>query len=121
MVVGLGVDVVEISRFSRAVARHGDDFLDRLLTPTERTVCGQSGRRVFAESAARFAAKEAVFKALGTGWAGGITWHDAELVDGAMRLTGEAGRVAERAGVTRVHVSTSCTRVHAMAMVVLEP
>ena len=77
-VVGTGIDMVGIERFRRALDRHGERFLKRVFTHRERTEC--SGRADPARHlAARFAAKEAVFKALGTGWARGVGWRDVEV------------------------------------------
>lgn len=96
----------------------------RLFTPAEARHCGAS--RDPAESyAARFAAKEALFKALGTGWAGGAAWTDVEVVAdvrGAPRLLlhGETARVAERRGLRRAHVTLTHTEGVAAAFVVLE-
>ncbi|MFB3071900.1 MAG: holo-ACP synthase, partial [bacterium] len=77
-VVGTGIDMVGIERFRRALDRHGERFLKRIFTHRERSEC--SGRADPARHlAARFAAKEAVFKALGTGWARGVGWRDVEV------------------------------------------
>jgi holo-[acyl-carrier protein] synthase len=77
-VVGTGIDLVGIERFQRVLDRHGDRFLERVFTPDERDECtkrADPGRHL----AARFAAKEAVFKALGTGWGRGVRWRDVQV------------------------------------------
>jgi len=77
VVVGLGVDVCDIARIRRALERPtGERFKARIFTPGERAYCEQRRRGRFASYAARFAAKEAAMKALGTGWADGIRWQD---------------------------------------------
>jgi len=81
VVVGLGVDVCDIARIRRALERPtGERFKARIFTPGERAYCEQRRRGRFASYAARFAAKEAAMKALGTGWADGIRWQDVEVV-----------------------------------------
>jgi holo-[acyl-carrier protein] synthase len=120
-----GVDMVEIARVKRVLARHGDRFLARVFTPAEVLYC----RGRLPELAARFAAKEAVSKALGVGMRmmarDGINWHDAEIV-GDMRgkpLVRLHGRAAERAGelgLTEWAVSLSHTHEHAIAFVVAQ-
>lgn len=100
--IGHGVDLTDVARIERAVAEHADRFLERVFTPGERAYADASGRRRFERLAARFAAKEAAFKAVGTGWRSGIAWTDAEVViepSGRPRLvvTGELARFAREA------------------------
>jgi len=123
--VVVGVDLVEIERVERVLARHGQRFVERVFTPAELLYCRA---RPF-ELAARFAAKEAVAKALGVGVRmlarDGIHWQEAEIVgDGRGRpLVHLYGRAAERAaelGLTEWAVSLSHTREHAIAMVVAQ-
>jgi len=114
-VLGVGIDVVALDRFDAAVTR-SPHFLERVFTPTERTL----GRKSLA---ARWAAKEALAKALGA--PGGLVWHDAEVTrgpDGAPHLV-MRGSVAERArelGIATVHVSLSHDAGIASAVVVAE-
>ncbi len=115
-----GIDLVEIDRFAQAVARHGERLLQRVFTPLEREQCG--GR--VASLAARFAAKEAVAKALGTG-IGAVRWVDIEVVNddqGAphLRLHGEAARQAVALGIAAWAISLSHSRGCAAAVVVGE-
>ena len=87
-IVGHGIDIVEVSRIQRMLDEHGEQFLARCFTDGERAV-GEGGRRYHEHLAARFAAKEAVMKALGTGLSEGIAWTDCEVVreaTGAPRL-----------------------------------
>ena len=121
----VGVDLVKIARLERAVQRHGDRFLGRVFTPAEILYC--RGRA--AELAARFAAKEAVSKALGVGMRmiarDGINWRDVEIVGDprGKPLVFLYGRAAERAselGLTEWAISLSHTREHAIAFVVAQ-
>jgi holo-[acyl-carrier protein] synthase len=118
-----GVDLIEIARVERALARHGDRFLARVFTTAEILYC----RARPAELAARFAAKEAVSKALGVGMRlmarDGIRWHEAEIVGDRrgkplVNLYGRAAERAEELGLTEWAVSLSHTREHAIAFVV---
>jgi holo-[acyl-carrier protein] synthase len=121
----VGIDMVEIARVERVLARHGDHFLERVFTPTEILYC----RARPPELAARFAAKEAVAKALGVGMRmlsrDGINWQDAEIVGDVrgkplIRLHGRAAERAEELALTEWAVSLSHTREHAIAFVVAQ-
>lgn len=123
-IVGHGVDIVEVRRIERLLSEHGERFLSRVFTPTERAYA--RGRARSAEHlAARFAAKEAVFKALGTGWGRGVSWsevgveHDAEGRP-TLVLTGRAAQVARDRGADRWWISLSHTRGSALASVIAE-
>jgi holo-[acyl-carrier protein] synthase len=124
MIIGTGVDIVEIERFRNVIDKLKDRFLLRVFTPGERNFC-DSHRDSIPHFAARFAAKEAVFKALGTGWAKGVTWLDVEIVrerqdPPKIILSGEALRLSEKQGVHSLHLSLSHTAHSAIAMVILE-
>ena len=113
-----GVDLVEIERFQAAIQRHGERFLRRVFTGQELEEVGQN----IASLAARFAAKEAVSKALGTG-IGPIAWREIEVLRGEARqpvlhLHGEAAHRAESLGLHIWSLSLSHTQTHAVAMVV---
>ncbi len=126
MIVGVGIDVVDVGRMRRLLERHPRRAADRLFTPDERAVCAR--RPVGAEAcfAARFAAKEAFLKALGTGLSGGISWQDLSVTPttGSGRPTiaasGAARARLDALGVDRVHVSLSHDAGVAAAVVVLE-
>ena len=120
---GVGVDIIEVARIHRATARWGDGFLSRVFTPGERRHAGAS--RVSAERlAGRFAAKEAVMKALGLGWSR-MAWREIEIGGDSegrpvVRLRGRAARAASRLGVRACLVSISHTRDLAVAHAVAE-
>jgi holo-[acyl-carrier protein] synthase len=121
MTAAIGVDIIEVDRVARALAHHGERFLDRVFTSEERAYC----RDRAPELAARFAAKEAVAKALGTG-IGPVEWREIEIVraNGAaptVLLHGRARQTADRLGVGSFQVSLAHTRQHAIAFVVASP
>jgi holo-[acyl-carrier protein] synthase len=126
MIVGIGVDLCEVARLRRALdGRSGAKLRERTFTAAEQAYCEQRGRARYESYAARFAAKEAVMKALGTGWGAGVGWCDVEVVredDGApaLRLHGGAVRVARRLRVHRWHLSLTHTTSWAVASVVAE-
>jgi len=124
MLVGTGIDIVEIERVAQSIARYGERFLQRIFTPEEIAYCQR--KRNFAESfAARFAAKEAGAKALGTGIQYGITWKELEVrrLPGqrpTLYFSGRAREMAERLHVAHVSLSLTHTETLAMASVQLE-
>ena len=124
MVVGIGIDIVEVERMERILARHGDRFVRRVFSEREAGYCRRSARP--AQSfAARFAAKESVLKALGVGWRLGAKFTDVEVVNDdfgapSIRLSGKAREISERKGVARMVVSLSHTRLYANALVIAE-
>ena len=124
MIVGIGVDVVDIARLRRAIDRQGERFIRRIYTAGEQEYC-RAHRDPTPYFAARFAAKEALFKALGTGWAQGVTWLDAEIRrndQGApwLALSGKAEEVSRALGARTIHLSLSHSEETAIALVILE-
>lgn len=124
MIISIGIDIIEVRRVSE-VLRRTPRFAERVFTVEERRYCDSRGAAAAQHYAARFAAKEATFKALGTGWAGGIAWQDVEVVSResgapALRLSGVAREIYGRTGATRAHLSISHTTEHAIAQVILE-
>jgi holo-[acyl-carrier protein] synthase len=116
VLVGLGIDIVDVARFAAALERT-PQLAERLFTPTERTISRPQ------RQAARFAAKEALAKALGA--PGDLHWHDAEIdsaADGSpqLSLSGTVAEAAARRGATRWHVSLSHDGGMAVAVVILE-
>jgi len=118
-VLGHGVDIVEIERIARALADHPERFPQRVCTVAERAYCDLAPRRRAERYAARFAVKEAVLKALGTGWTDGIAWTDMEvlrLASGEPRLllSGRAAEIAAERGIGRWLVSMSHSGTYAI-------
>ena len=124
MIVGTGVDLAEVDRIEAAITRFGERFIQRVYTPAEIAyVERKSGR--FERYAARFAAKEAGMKAIGTGWRHGVRWVDFEVANlpsgrPTLRLHGKAAEFAARLGVSNVALSITHTRLMSLAHVVLE-
>ncbi len=124
MILGLGLDVVSIDRISRSLSDGAERFEERVFTPAERQVCASRHDRLQA-LAARFAAKEACLKALGTGWTGGLSFQQVEVLGSEggqpeLRLSGRAAERAQTLGVRRVHVTLSHEHNVAAAVVILE-
>jgi holo-[acyl-carrier protein] synthase len=123
MVVGTGIDIVEVPRIAKSIERFGERFLNRIYTPSEIRYCDSKANRI-ERYAARFAAKEAGMKALGTGMRG-VSWKDFEVGREptgrpTMLFHGRAAEVAKRLGVRRAHLSVSHTEEHAVAYVLVE-
>lgn len=124
MIVGSGVDLCEVGRVREAIARHGERFKRRVFTDREIAYAERKAN-VYERYAARFAAKEAGMKALGTGWRGGVAWRDFEVMNlpsgkPTLYFHGKAGELANELGVRHVALSLTHTREQALAMVILE-
>ena len=124
MIVGTGIDVVEVPRLAAAIERFGQRFLERIYTPGEIRYCEAKANRV-ERYAARFAAKEAAMKALGTGWNRGVRWRDIEVrrQPGGRPTLVFSGKAAEfAAGLGAAHAALSLTHTasEAIAQVILE-
>lgn len=124
MTVGTGIDIAETQRIEQALERHGERFSQRIFTPSEIAYCERFKNKA-ERYAARFAAKEAAFKALGTGWANGVRWLDIEICHQPsgkpeLSLSGRARELAEQLGVTRAVVSISHANRYVVAQVILE-
>ncbi len=124
MILGVGIDLLEVARIERALERHGSRFERRVFTAAEIELCRGRADRLQA-LAARFAAKEACLKALGTGWSDGLAFGQVEIVREssgrpALRLHGAAAERAARLGVTKTHVSLTHQPTAAAAIVILE-
>jgi holo-[acyl-carrier protein] synthase len=114
-----GVDIIEVQRIADMLERHGQHFLDRVFTAGEQAYAAASRRR-HEHLAARFAAKEAVLKAIGTGWRSGIAWTDVEVVplpsgQPTVRLHGRAMEAAHEQGIANWSLSLSHTSSYAVA------
>lgn len=124
MIFGIGTDIVEISRFQRFLDHGNTPLLERLFTERERQVC-QARKGAAACHAARFAAKEAFLKALGSGLRNGLSWQDMEVVNDELGkpellLTGKAMDIFREECLSKVFLSLSHDGGYAVAMVVLE-
>lgn len=124
MVVGVGTDIVEVKRIGRLVEKFGDVFLRKILRPDEIQCCNASTNRI-QKIAARFAAKEALAKALGTGIFGEVNFQNVEISsaeNGApfFILHDEAAIIQRERQISHIHVSLSHTESHAISFVVLE-
>ncbi|CAN5597889.1 holo-[acyl-carrier-protein] synthase [soil metagenome] len=124
MIVSTGIDITEVYRITDAIART-PRFAERVFTVAERAYCEAKGKAAGQSYAARFAAKEAFFKALKTGWRGKISWHDVEVVNDehgapSLSISGEAELILKASGADRIHLSLSHTSKIATAQVILE-
>ena len=124
MIAGVGIDLIELERFKAAMRRQGTPLLEKLFTRAERRYCEGKWNRV-AHYTARFAAKEAVLKALGTGWSGGIRWTDVEIARDrsgsvSVRLAGQAKRVAAKMKIRRLHLNITHAEKYAAAVAIAE-
>jgi holo-[acyl-carrier protein] synthase len=124
VIVGLGVDMEEVSRIREVISRHGRIFLDRVFTSAEVAYC-ERHRDPAERYAARFAAKEATMKALGTGWSKGVRWRDIEVTRKpggrpTIVLHGIAREHADRLGARHLSLSLTHTGNFALAEVILE-
>ena len=124
MILGIGVDIVEIDKLRLAMIRRGERLRDRAFTRSEIDYCEGRANK-FQHYSARFAAKEAVFKAIGTGWRDGVSWQDAEVsnqMNGKPMLLvrGRTLELANLMGARKYWISLSHTDQYAVAQVVLE-
>jgi len=124
LILGTGVDLAEVHRIKASIERYGAKFIDRIYTPLEIAYVERKANR-FERYAARFAAKEAGMKALGTGWRRGVRWQDFEVVNlpsgrPTLRLHGAAQTIAAEIGVTAISLSLTHTSETAMAHVIFE-
>ena len=124
MIVGTGIDIAEVPRIAESIRRFGNRFLRRIFTEGEIRYCESKANRV-ERYAARFAAKEASMKALGTGWSRGVRWRDIEVTrqpGGRPTVTfhNTAAEFASRLGTRNVALSLTHTGELAMAQVILE-
>ena len=124
MVYGIGVDIIEIRRFERVLERWGDRLCERVFTPEELSIChakAHPGRHL----ALRFAAKEAMLKALGIGMFQGVAWNDIEIINDPLgrphiNVRGAAERICKEKGIQAIFVSISHEDAYGVAQVLLE-
>jgi holo-[acyl-carrier protein] synthase len=124
MIVGTGIDIAEVPRIQQSIERFGQRFLERVYTTGEMRYCDSKANRA-ERYAARFAAKEAAMKALGTGWNHGVRWRDCEVVRlpggrPTIQFHGKAEEFAAKLGVKNATLSITHTKEQAFAQVILE-
>lgn len=124
MIVGTGIDIAEVDRIANSIARFGRRFLERVFTADEIRYCESKANKA-ERYAARFAAKEAGMKAIGTGWNRGVRWQDVEVrrAPGSrptLVFHNKAGEFFRKLGGVRAHLSITHTKDSAMAQVILE-
>jgi holo-[acyl-carrier protein] synthase len=124
VIVGIGIDLAEVDRIRRAIERHGRRFTDRIYTAVEIAYVERRENR-YERYAARFAAKEAGMKAIGTGWKRGVRWQDFEVINlssgrPTLQFHGVAAQVADSLGVRNIALSITHTAEQGMAIVILE-
>ena len=124
MIVGTGVDLAEVPRIKASIERYGEKFIRRIYTPAEIAYVERKANK-FERYAARFAAKEAGMKAIGTGWRRGVTWQDFEVVNmpsgkPTLLFHGVAAGFADKLGVKNVSLSITHTAELGMAHLILE-
>ncbi|MEX0794599.1 MAG: holo-ACP synthase [Pirellulaceae bacterium] len=118
-IIGIGTDIIECLRIAQMIERHGEMFINRVYTPHEIQYCGER-KAATQHYAGRWAAKEAVLKAIGTGWIKGITWRDVEVANQfggkpTIRLSGGALQSSRKRGIEEIQISISHCRSHAVA------
>ena len=123
-IIGHGIDAVDVARIAAMIEKHGERFIERCFTPGEQAYAESSKRRI-EHYAARFAAKEAILKCIGTGWSQGVAWTDAEIVrepsgKPTVALHGVAAKIANTQGITRWTVSLTHTSQMAFASAIAE-
>ncbi len=121
-ILGIGTDITECLRIARMIERHGDLFINRVYTPEEIRYC-QNRKQSIQHFTGRWAAKEAILKAIGTGWVRGITWRDMEIRNDSsgrpvVAVRGGVQEVVEQLGITEIQVSISHCHTHATAVAI---
>ena len=124
MIVGIGIDSAEVHRIREAIERHGRRFIDRIYTTAEIAYVERKANR-YERYAARFAAKEAGMKAIGTGWKRGVRWQDFEVANlpsgrPTLQFHGVAAQIADSLGVRNIALSLTHTAEQGLAIVILE-
>ncbi|MGW8256252.1 MAG: holo-ACP synthase [Thermoguttaceae bacterium] len=121
-IIGIGTDITECLRIARMIERHGELFINRVYTPAEITYC-QSRKQATQHFTGRWAAKEAILKAIGTGWQRGISWRDMEIRNDSggrpmLAVRGGVQDVVERVGISEILLSISHCHTHASAIAI---
>lgn len=121
-VIGIGTDIVECLRIANMIEKHEDLFLTRVYTPLEIEYCG-TRKSATQHYAGRWAAKEAILKAMGTGWAKGIQWTDLEVQNAmggapSVAISGAAADICQSLGISEIKISISHSRLFATAFAI---
>jgi len=124
LIQGIGIDILKIERIKEAINKGGERFVRRVFTNLEINYCNKK-RLKYQHFAVRFAAKEAVFKAFGTGWQKGFRWVDVETLNDKLgkpmiNLFGKTKELAEKMKIKRIHVSLAHSANYAIAQIVFE-
>lgn len=124
MIIGSGVDIVEVARIKKALRKWDKHFVDRIFTKNE-LIYSNNKRFSYQHLAARFATKEAVLKAFGGGWLRTLPWKEVEIINNesgkpGVRLHGEAKQLKQKRGINRIVISISHTKNYAVASAILE-
>ena len=124
MIFGIGIDLVEVDRLRSSAIKFGDKFLNRIFTENEIKYC-QTKFNSYQHYAVRFAAKEALLKAIGTGLRSGMTWHQIEIVNDTQAKPsiityGECQKFLQKLEIKKIELSLSHTKDHGVAVVILE-
>ena len=122
-IFGIGTDITECDRIARMIERHPESFVPRVFTDAEIAYCSRGKRQSAEHFTGRWAAKEAILKALGTGWSSGITWRDVEILNEPggkpfVRLTGVAAEIAREKDISEIQISISHCISHAVAFAI---
>lgn len=123
MIKGIGIDLIEIHRIEKSMEQNGK-FIEKIFTREEISYCRSKHRKEI-HYAARFAAKEAFFKALGTGWRYGMKWQEIAIANDSLgkpriRISGKVREYCQQHNLQSIHLSISHTRTHALAHVIIE-
>ena len=125
MIFGIGIDIIEVARIQKQIDSESNSFLKKIFTDKEIEYCESKIKNKAQNFAARFAAKEAFFKALGTGWRDGLSWKDVEIENDELGkpnilLSGKSKKNIQENSISKIHVSLSHINEIAVAVVILE-
>lgn len=125
MIYGIGIDIIEVARIAKQISGESNSFVKKVFTSNEIEYCEKKIKNKAQNYAARFAAKEAFFKAIGTGWRDGLSWKEIETTNDELGkpdiiLIGKAKELAENLKILKIHVSVSHIKELAVAVVILE-
>ncbi len=125
MIFGIGIDIIEVARIEKQIEAESNSFVKKIFTENEIRYCETKIKNKAQNYAARFAAKEAFFKALGTGWRDGLSWKDIEIENDELGkpnilLSGKSKKNIQENSISKIHVSLSHIKEIAVAVVILE-